>query len=57
MKIENSSPLAPVKLFQLEIDHLDLQLLITKVILALELASLEPVDDDPTWIDTSGIPK
>ena len=57
MKIENSGPLALVKLFQLEIDHLDLQLLITKVILALELASLEPVDDDPTWIDTSGIPK
>ena len=37
-------------------DHINLQLLTAKVILALELTFLEPVGDDPTWSDTSGIP-
>ena len=32
-------------------DHINLQLLITIVILALELASLELVNDDSTWFD------
>ena len=57
MEIENSSPLELVKFLQLEMDHMNLQLLITMVTLALESASLEPVGDDPTWFGTSGIPK
>ena len=37
-------------------DHINPQLLMTTMILALELALLEPVGDDPTWSDTSEIP-
>ena len=48
MEIENSSPPELVKFFQWEMDHINLQLLITTVILALELASLETVGDDLT---------
>ena len=57
MEIENSSQLELEKFFQLEMDHINLQLLITTVTLALELASLEPFGDDPEWFATSGIPK
>ena len=57
MEIENSSPLKLVKFLQLEMDHINLQLLITTVTLALELISLEPVGDDPTRFGTSDIPK
>ena len=45
-----------MKFFQLEVDHINLQLLITIVILTLELASLELVNDDSTWFDISDIP-
>ena len=55
MENKNSSPLELVKFLQLEMDNINLQLLITTVILGL--ASLELVCDDPTWFDTSGIPK
>ena len=54
MKIENSSPLELVKFLQLEMDYINLQLLIATVTLALQLASLYPVGDNPTWFD---IPK
>ena len=57
MEIENSSPLELVKFLQLEMGHINLQLLITTVTLALELASLEPIGDDPTWFGTSDISK
>ena len=57
MEIENSSPIELVRFLQLEMDHMNLQLLITMVTLALESASLEPVGDDPTRFGTSGIPK
>ena len=57
MEIENSSPLELAKFLQLEVDHVNLQLLITMVTLALELASLEPVGGDRTWFGTSDIPK
>ena len=57
MEIESCSPLELVKFPPLEMDHINLQLLITKVTLALELASLEPVGDDLTWFSTSDIPK
>ena len=57
MEIENSSPLQLVKFLQLEMDQINLQLLITTVTLALELVSLEPVGDDPTWFSTSDVPK
>ena len=53
MEIENSSPLELAKFLLLEMDHINLQLLITTVTLALELASLEPDGDDPTWFGTS----
>ena len=53
---QNSSLIELVKFFQLEVDHINLQLLITIVILALELASLELVNDDSTWFDISDIP-
>ena len=57
MEIENSSPLELVKFLQLEMDLINMQLLITMVTLALELASLQQVGDDPTWFGTSDIPK
>ena len=57
MEVESCSPLELVKFLPLEMDHINLQLLITKVTLALELASLEPVGDDLTWFSTSEIPK
>ena len=57
MEIENSSPLELAKFLLLEMDHTSLQLLITTVTLALELASLESDGDDPTWFGTSGISK
>ena len=57
MEIENSSPLELAKFLLLEMDHINTQLLITTVTLALELASLEPDGDDPTWFGTSDIPK
>ena len=57
MEIENSSPLELAKFLQLEVDHVNLQLLITMVTLSLELASLEPVGGDRTWFGTSDIPK
>ena len=57
MEIENSSPLELVKFLQLEMDLRNMQLLITMVTLALELASLQQVGDDPTWFGTSDIPK
>ena len=57
MEMENSSPLELVKFLQLEMDHINIKLLITTVTLALELASLEPVGDDPTWFGASDIPK
>ena len=57
MQIENSSPLELVKFLQLEMDHVNLQLLIATVILVLELASMEPFGDDPTWFQTSSIPQ
>ena len=49
MEIENSRPLELAKFLLLEMDHLNLQLLITTVTLALELASLEPDGDNPGW--------
>ena len=48
MKIENSCSLEFSKFFILLMDHISLQLLITTIILVSELASLEPVGDDPT---------
>ena len=57
MEIENSSPLELVKFLQLEMDLINIQLLITMVTLALELASFQQVRDDPTWFGTSDIPK
>ena len=48
MKIENSCSLEFTKFFMLLMDHISLQLLITTIILVSELASLEPVGDDPT---------
>ena len=57
MGIENSSPLELAKFLQSEMDHMNLQLLITTVTLTLELASLESVSDDPTWFGTGDIPK
>ena len=57
MEIENSSPLELVKFLQLEMDLINIQLLITMVTLALELASLQQVGDDPTLLGTSDIPK
>ena len=57
MKIENSSPLELAKFLLLEMDHKNIQLLIITVTLVLELASLEPDGDDPTWFGTSDIPK
>ena len=57
MEIEDSSPIELVKFFRLEMDHINPQLMVTTVILAFELASLELVGDDPMWFETSGIPK
>ena len=57
MEIKDGSPLELAKFLQLEMDHINLQLLITMVTLALELASLEMVGDDPTWFGTSDILK
>lgn len=57
MEIENSCPLEFVKFLKLEMDHINLQLLMTTMILALELALLEPAGDDLTWFDTCGIVK
>ena len=54
MEIKNSSPLELAKFLQLEMDHINLQLLITTVNLALEL---EPDGDDPMWFGTSDILK
>ena len=47
-EIDKSSPLELKTFLQLELEHINLQLLITTVILALELASLETVGDDLT---------
>ena len=41
LEIENTSPLELAKFLQLEMDHINLQLLITRVTMTLELASLE----------------
>ena len=49
MEIEKSSPLELVKFLRLEMNHINPQLPITTAILALELASLKLVGDDPTW--------
>ena len=57
MEIENSSSLELAKFLLLEMDHINLQLLITTVTLVLELASLEPDGDDATWFGTSDIQK
>ena len=57
MEIDNSSPLELVNFLQLETDHINVQLLITTVTLALELASFEPIGDDPMWFGTSDVPK
>ena len=57
MEIENSSSLELAKFLLLEMDHINLQLLITTVTLVLELASLEPDGDDVTWFGTSDIQK
>ena len=57
MEIEDSSPIELVKFFRLEMDHINPQLMVTTVILAFELASLELVGDDTMWFETSGIPK
>ena len=51
MEIENTNPLDLAKFLLLEMDR------ITTVSLAVELASLEPDGDDPTWFGTSDIPK
>ena len=56
-EIDKSNPLELKTFLQLELEHINLQLLITTVILPLKLESLEPVYDDLTWFDTSGIPK
>ena len=56
-EIDKSSPLELKTFLQLELEHINLQLLITTVILPLKLESLEPVYDDLTWFDTSDIPK
>ena len=56
MEIEKSSPLELVKFLRLEMNHINPQLPITTAILALELASLKLVGDDPTWFGTSDIP-
>ena len=55
MEIENSSPQELAKFLLLEMDYINLQLLITTVTLASELASLEPVGDDSTGFGTSDI--
>ena len=57
MQIGNSSRLELVKFLELEMDHANLEPLITMVTLVLELASLEQVGDDPAWFGTSDIPK
>ena len=57
MEIENSSLLELEKFLLLEMDHINLQLLITTVTLALELALLEPDGDNPAWFVMSDIPK
>ena len=54
MEIKNSSPLELAKFLLLEMDHINLQLLITTVTLALEL---ELDGDDPMWFGTSDILK
>ena len=56
-EIDKSNPLELKTFLQLELEHINLQLLITTVILPLKLESLEPVYDDLTWFDTSDIPK
>ena len=56
-EIENSSPQELAKFLLLEMDYINLQLLITTVTLASELASLEPVGDDSTGFGMSDIPK
>ena len=38
-------------------DHINLKLLMTTVILALELGSLKPIGYDSMWFDTNGISK
>ena len=47
LEIENTSPLELAKFLQLEMDHINLQLLITRVTMTLELASLELVMIEP----------
>ena len=56
-EIDKSNPLELKTFLQLELEHINLQLLITTVILPLKLESLESVYDDLTWFDTSDIPK
>ena len=56
-EIDKSNPLELKTFLQLELEHINLQLLITTVILPLKLESLEPVYDDLTWFDASDIPK
>ena len=57
MEIGNTSPLELVKFLQFEMNHINLQLLMTMVILALEVASLESASKDPTLFDASGVSK
>ena len=38
-------------------DYRNVQLGITKVVMALKLPSVGSVGDDPMWFDKSGVPK